>query len=111
METINLLLKNPIIIIALIIMITFKVFPPKRANSIYGYRTSRSIKNKSNWDFAQRYSANLSLKLLIPLFLIQISLYIVYESTVFIDLSILICWILSFGIVLFKTEQKLKEMK
>ena len=29
--------------------------PPKEINSIYGYRTSRSMKNKETWDFAHRY--------------------------------------------------------
>ena len=29
--------------------------PPKKINGIYGYRTSRSMKNQDTWDFAQRY--------------------------------------------------------
>lgn len=33
--------------------------PPKRINGIYGYRTSRSRKNKEAWDFAQRYCGKL----------------------------------------------------
>jgi len=31
--------------------------PPKGINSIYGYRTSKSMKSKKNWDLAQTYSA------------------------------------------------------
>ena len=31
--------------------------PPKGINSSYGYRTSRSMKNKENWKFAQEYSS------------------------------------------------------
>jgi len=38
--------------------IQFK-FPPPKINSIYGYRTARSMKSQRNWDFAQRYSAKL----------------------------------------------------
>jgi uncharacterized membrane protein len=32
-------------------------FPPKNINGIYGYRTTRSMKNQKNWEFAQKYSA------------------------------------------------------
>lgn len=35
--------------------ITLK-FPPKGINHFYGYRTPRSMKNKENWDFAQKYA-------------------------------------------------------
>ena len=28
--------------------------PPKKINSIYGYRTTRSMKNRHTWDFAQK---------------------------------------------------------
>lgn len=33
-------------------------YPPKKINSLYGYRTSASMKNQETWDFAQRKSAN-----------------------------------------------------
>ncbi len=29
--------------------------PPKTVNNFYGYRTSRSMKSKAAWDFAQKY--------------------------------------------------------
>ncbi|MFN3967405.1 SdpI family protein [Flavobacterium sp.] len=32
------------------------VFPPKKINYLYGYRTRASMKNQQVWDFAQRYS-------------------------------------------------------
>ncbi|MDD7794467.1 SdpI family protein [Clostridium sp. 'White wine YQ'] len=35
----------------------FKAFPPKKINSVYGHRTSFSMKNQDTWDEAQRYSA------------------------------------------------------
>lgn len=34
-----------------------KYFPPKEINGLYGYRTNRSMKNKTAWDFAQKYAA------------------------------------------------------
>ena len=29
--------------------------PPNKINSLYGYRSSRSMKNKDTWQFAHRY--------------------------------------------------------
>ena len=33
-----------------------KLFPPKKINHFYGYRTRRSMKSQANWDFAQHYA-------------------------------------------------------
>ena len=35
----------------------FWIWPPKKINMTYGYRTTRSMKSQSAWDFAQKYSA------------------------------------------------------
>lgn len=32
-------------------------YPPKKINSLYGYRTKSSMENQDRWDFAQLYSA------------------------------------------------------
>ena len=39
------------------------VFPPKKINSLYGYRTSSSMKNQESWTFAQLYSSKELIKL------------------------------------------------
>lgn len=39
------------------ISVIFKLYPPKKINNFYGYRTTRSVKSQQAWDFAQRYSA------------------------------------------------------
>ncbi|WP_234117300.1 SdpI family protein [Clostridium hydrogenum] len=36
----------------------FKIFPPKKINGVYGYRTNTSMKNQDTWKVAQKYSAN-----------------------------------------------------
>ncbi|MBW1658092.1 hypothetical protein GSY47_22125 [Flavobacterium quisquiliarum] len=108
MEILNLLSKNPTVILVLFVMLITKIFPPKNINSLYGYRTANSMKSKSNWEFAQKYSTNLFLVLLSLLLLIQITLYIIYGSTRFTELSVLIGLILFVIIVLYKTEKKLK---
>ena len=38
-------------------------FPPKKINSLYGYRTNSSMKNQERWDFSQKYSAIEMIKL------------------------------------------------
>ncbi|WP_417939351.1 SdpI family protein [Flavobacterium sp. RS13.1] len=108
MEAIDLLFKNPIVIITLCVILITKLFPPKKINSLYGYRTANSMKNKVNWDFAQKFSTSLFLKLLSLLLLIQIVLYIIFGSTSFTEFSVLVGLILCIAIVLYETEKKLK---
>ena len=36
--------------------------PPKEINSVFGYRTPVSTKNKDTWDFAHRYSCRVWIK-------------------------------------------------
>lgn len=43
------------------------VFPPKKINMFYGYRTIRSMKNTENWNFAQKLSSRLMMIFGIPL--------------------------------------------
>ena len=42
-----------------VIGLVFWMYPPKKINEFYGYRTTRSRKSQEAWDFAQRYSAKL----------------------------------------------------
>lgn len=35
------------------------VFPPKKINSFYGYRTASSMQSQQKWNFAQTYSAKI----------------------------------------------------
>ena len=46
-------------LIFLVVGIVFWMYPPKKINEFYGYRTTRSRKSQEDWDFAQRYSAKL----------------------------------------------------
>ncbi|MEX2380383.1 MAG: SdpI family protein [Vicingaceae bacterium] len=55
-----LLLIGSIFMLAGVVMI---VFPPKKINSLYGYRTSASMKSQERWNFAQKYSAKEMIKL------------------------------------------------
>ena len=52
------LLQMPLLcgIIFMIAAIVMYVFPPKKINSLYGYRTLSSMKSIEHWHFAQRFS-------------------------------------------------------
>ncbi len=57
--------QQPLFLIPMISGVTFivaglilKKFPPRNINSLYGYRTGRSMKSQQAWDFAQLYSAS-----------------------------------------------------
>ena len=54
------LLCDLLIPIAMIVFGTrFVKKPPSRINSLYGYRTARSMKSQAAWDFAHRYCGRL----------------------------------------------------
>ena len=48
------IITGPIFVIAGMIMMKF---PPKKINSLYGYRTFSSMKSQERWNFSQKYSA------------------------------------------------------
>ncbi|MEY9141437.1 MULTISPECIES: SdpI family protein [Mammaliicoccus] len=43
----------------LVASLVLKFSNPKNINKTYGYRTKRSMKNKTQWNFAQKYSAKM----------------------------------------------------
>jgi len=84
------------------------LFPPKKINSFYGYRTSKSMRNHENWTFAQKYS---SIKMIqTSLFLLVISClgffitfqHITQNSIAFVSITIGIVY------MFFTTEKALK---
>ncbi|MGI9525678.1 MAG: SdpI family protein [Weeksellaceae bacterium] len=63
------IIENPLFLIPfssglifIIVGIIMYKFPPKKINSIYGYRTSNSMKSQKRWDFAQIYSSKQMIK-------------------------------------------------
>jgi len=112
MISLDFLLEIPALvgIIFIITGIIMQVFPPKKINSLYGYRTNRSMQNQKKWDFSQKYSAKLLTILGIALVLIS-SLNIFFNIQG--DLEKIISAILIIGAVIFlviKTENKLKAI-
>ncbi len=89
-------------------LITSK-FPPKKINMLYGYRTSSSMKNQKQWDFAQLYSSKIMLLGGIGLIGFS-SLGLIFEVSEktgsFIGFAMLITFIL---ILLVLTERAIKQ--
>ena len=84
------------------------IFPPKKINSLYGYRTNKSMKSQSSWDFAQRFSGREIIKWGIILFICS-SFGLQYDlgklETV-IGVSMLVVVTIVF---LLRTEQAIKK--
>ena len=69
-EILNNMFENPLINITFFGGLIFIIagfimykFPPKKINSLYGYRTTSSMENQEKWDFAQNYSSKEMMKL------------------------------------------------
>jgi uncharacterized membrane protein len=69
-EILNNMFENPLINITFFGGLIFIIagfilykYPPKKINSLYGYRTTSSMENQEKWDFAQKYSSKEIMKL------------------------------------------------
>jgi len=87
------------------------IFPPKRINYIYGYRTSSSMKSEERWNFAQRFSAIAMIQsgLALVAFSIIGLFYSFSKSTEVIAAVILI--ILALSYLFIRTENGLKKFR
>lgn len=97
-------------IFLIIFFITYR-FPPKKINSLYGYRTSRSMKNQNNWEFAQSFSSIQFLKSSVVLLLVSlIGLYLDLNKT--LDTVLAFAFLaLSLAYPIYKTETALKQIE
>ncbi len=94
-------------IFTLVGLITY-VFPPKKINYIYGYRTNNSMKSKERWRFAQHYSSKLMLKYGIFLMMIScLGLFISISETIDFYIGIMFSLFPIFLLFL-KTEKAIK---
>ncbi|WP_421765086.1 SdpI family protein [Ekhidna sp.] len=92
----------------LILSLLFKVFPPKKINWAYGYRTKRSMKSQEAWEASNRYSADLMMWVAIITTVSQVILYYLFEPATALLIA---CVIMSLLLVstLFVVERFLKE--
>lgn len=108
---IDTLISSPNIIgfIFIIIGLLKMLFPPKKINSLYGYRTTRSMKNIDIWNFAQKLSAKLLIALGSNLIIIGIFSLIVGLENAMIEISGLVTMIVLLVILVIYMEFTLKK--
>lgn len=111
MVLVNLLL--PLLLIIFGNLFLFK--PPKKINSLYGYRTELSMKNQETWYFAHHYCGKLwtiSGLLLIPVVVIIMSSSVHQEENTLAVISAVSCVAQSLLLVgtVIATELKLQSV-
>ncbi len=76
----QLLLSLAYIALMLLLGLIFRKFPPKKINSLYGYRTKRSMANQATWRAANGYWTRVYLKSHLYLLALPPVLYFVYPE-------------------------------
>ena len=92
-----------------VILVFFYYVRPKTINPMVGYRTKRSSKNQSNWEFAQSYFFNNWLILLPIIYITQLLLYIGQVPYSIFGYIILSEFIIGSCVLIYSTERKLIE--
>lgn len=112
----NILFDNPLFLIpatsGLMFMIVGYImlkFPPTKINSLYGYRTSSSMKNQERWDFSQKYAAIEMIKLAAVLTLSSIIGLVYYPEDTLAEILGLGFLILMVVILLLRVEKAIKN--
>lgn len=84
-----------------------KLWPPKKINSLYGYRTPRSMKSQDAWEAANSYSADLMLWAGVTTLIVQLVSYVSVggPTSIFISLGYYLVFIFT---SIFLTEKRLK---
>lgn len=96
--------------IILIVALIWKFYPPKEINSLYGYRTSMSMKNKETWKFANMYASMWLVRTSALLFMIAIFLYSWPVDVAMIEVYMLAPVLFALVLVIVRTENYLGKM-
>lgn len=92
----------------------FYLKPPKKINGLYGYRTTRSMKNQENWHFANKLAAKYMILITQVAFAVALLYFFLFKDTlsftpVFLPINFLFCFVL-LGIIPL-VENKLKHFE
>ena len=107
----NQLLEIPMMcgLIFILVGLIMWLFPPKKINVLYGYRTPRSMKSHERWKFAQKYSAA---KLIIAGLILGMSSTVGVFVRLAPDSKLIFGAILTFvaiSYIIFSTEKAIKD--
>jgi len=104
----NSVLIAPLLI--LILAIVYRIFPPKKINWFYGYRTKLSMKNLDTWHEANRFASNLLLICSVAyLCFVMLCVLFIHDRERQMLISTIVLFFYLFGIV-FITEWRLKKL-
>jgi uncharacterized membrane protein len=95
-------------IVFLIAGLIMYIFPPKKINYLYGYRTNSSMKSEQRWNFAQKYSSIQMMFTAIKLFIISLMLpwfNLNFETNTFLQIAIIV---VALGFMFYKIEKAIK---
>ncbi|MGB5647103.1 MAG: SdpI family protein [Muriicola sp.] len=87
-----------------------RIFPPKKVNRWYGYRTSSSMRSQERWDFAQIIAAKEMIKqgFLLTLFGIFTGFFFHFDEMTNVILIVSLVLVSSIAMIYF-TERALKK--
>lgn len=109
-------MDNPLFLIPFLIGISLLIaglillkYPPKKINSLYGYRTVSSMKSKERWDFAQRFSSIELIKISVLLILFSLIGIVYYPSKGLAMVLGFALFFLSIVILIIRVEKAIKE--
>lgn len=105
------LISNGIVALVFLLggAITF-IFPPKKINHLYGYRTERSMKNIETWKAANRFASKIMMLASVDLFLIGLILYWADVKNENIWAAVTIVSVILVAVIIYLlTENYLKE--
>jgi uncharacterized membrane protein len=86
------------------------LFPPKKINSVYGYRTSKSMSSQKAWDTAQKISSRI---MLIEGLIFMAICGIIYPFQLSEEIGIMLglsCLIIGLIFLFVTTERKIKNL-
>ena len=109
------LVCNLLVPIAMLVFgLVFEKRPPKKINYVYGYRTTRSMKNQDTWQFAHRFCGRLwkrlgCIALLITLLFTIFTWNFDEEALGYTSLALLFLQVILLFASIFPTEKALKK--
>ena len=109
-------MSNPLFLVPFLVGLIFVIMsivarkiPPSGINTLYGYRTRRSMKSQQQWDFAQEHSNTLMHRYGCLLILLGIVGYFTTFSNMIGLILALFSIILASAAIIIRTENALKE--
>lgn len=87
-----------------------KKHPPKKINSFYGYRTSRSMKSQETWDFAHSRFSQIWIPLGVVVALVSGAVMFAFKAHCEpVSVSILMIQVIIISLTIIPVEKALKE--